>query len=246
MNHKIILFLVIVLLLLLILCNRNENFIATPTSQTTTSKSKSSSCTDCTEQIANISSIFNDDKMIVTNLDIMGDMTTKGSITSTGNISTSGNIIGNLSITDVKSGVDGKPIVITSPITYSDNLKPSILALSVGDYKGPVYDASGNTFPIDKYTIKQIQGNNLLGIRNNKWWICPYPVWNQWQYSILEITPIPLNNYYSSYSTHGAITNDVSFAGSDTWNHPAFNHGYVAYDISGNAIPINIYVTPSS
>lgn len=238
MNIKYIVILILLLVILTIFINKQEN--ADSISNTSTKMSN--------EALQNISSVFNNQHLTVSNLTTTGTLTASD-ITTSGNINTSGNIIGNLTVSNIKANPESESIVLNSPITYADKLKPFILTIGIGDYKGPIYDASGNTFPINKYTIKQIQGQNVIGIRNGKWWICPYPNWGAWYHSVLEITPLPLSNFYSSYTTHGSITNDGGFNGSTGWTTGpinASNNSYYAYDANGTAKQISIQPSASS
>ena len=224
------------------------------------------------EAIQNVASVFNKNNMIVSNVKVTGDMNTSGNINTTGNINTSGQIVGNLSIKHV-AGISGEPItlnspvILNSPITYANNLKPFTLVVAIGDYKGPIYDPSGNTFPTSQYTIKIIQnGNNnatnainntinnvVIGVRNNKWWITQFPSWGVWTYVTLEIIPISLNDYYSSYSTHPAITQDNGWGTQNqpdlSWNTGLINssnNSYYSFDSNGTPYAMTNTITGTS
>ena len=236
-NIKYIIYIILLLIILYILINNQEN-----------ADSVSGATSMSNEALQNIASVFNNQRLTVSNLTTTGTLTASD-ITTNGNIRTTGNIIGNLSVSNINANPESESIVLNSPITYAEKLKPFILTIGIGNYKGPIYDASGNTFPINKYTIKQIQGQNIIGIRNGKWWICPYPNWDTWYHSVLEITPLPLSNFYSSYTTHGSITNDGGFNGSTGWAMSPINssnNSYYVYDVSGTAKQISIQPSPSS
>jgi hypothetical protein len=197
------------------------------------------------EAVQNIASVYNTQNMTVTNLTttnqanikdakISNNLNVSGSIT--GNVT--GNVTGNANINTLSSDVSGNSINVKSQLLYDQSIRPSTLTVSVGNYKGPIYDVNGKTFPIDKYTIKQISGSSTIGVRNNKWWICPYPHWNIWTQSVFEIIPIPLNQYYNNYSNSSVIVVDGNYVSSNYpngtgWATVPLNHlnnSYYSFD----------------
>ena len=137
---------------------------------------------------------------------------------------------------------------VNAPLVYNSALQPQILTITIGSYKGPIFDISGNTFPTSKYTIKQISGSNTIGVRNNKWWICTFPNWGEWQMSTLEIIPIPLNSYYSSFVSHPCILTDSGMRKENTklgCQGPvnSDNESYIVYNSAGIETTINTPAT---
>ena len=158
----------------------------------------------------------------------------------------------NLNNLDISGTTNLSNMNINGTISYN-NSQPYTLTISIGNYKGPIYDASNNTFSINSYTIKQISGANVaIGVRNNKWWITQYPTWSTWTQAVVEIIPIPLNKYYSSYTNSGAIivdapdTNKFQYSG---WATGPVNTGlsnYIVYDVKGTPHTIATNVTTES
>jgi len=254
MKNKTIIFLVLVILALLFLYNTQENFTMTEQSN---------------EAVQNIASVYANTSGTITvnnlnatgatnlnNLDVSGTVNVSGTMNvnstiTTNNLNASG--LTNLNNLDISGTTNLSNININGSISYN-NSKPFTLTISIGVYKGPIYDTSGNTFPIDKYTIKQISGANVaIGVRNNKWWITQFPTWNAWTQAVVEIISIPLNQYYSSYSNSGAITvdarDDDKFQNGGEWGIGPINSGlsnYVVYDGNGNKYVLQNNVTVNS
>ena len=232
MNRKIIIISSIIILLILVMYYKKQENLSSETLNNLSN-----------EAVQNIASVYSEQTKTITmnNLNVTGNI--NGNVTGnvTGNLvgnvngDVSGNLFGNASLNNLSSNVSGSPIIVNSSLVYNSSLKPRTLALSLANYKGPIYDASGNTFPTNAYTIKQINGSCITGVRNDKWWICPYPAWNEWTGCTLEIIPIPLNQYYSYYETHPSITTDVAF-NAGRWAAGPYNAGgdnYVVYDQNG-------------
>ena len=89
----------------------------------------------------------------------------------------------------------------------------------------------------------------IICVRNNKWWICPFPNWGEWQMSTLEIIPIPLNTYYPSFVSHPSILKDDGSFASTAWSYGpsnVTNDSYAVYDSSGKQTVIPTIPTASS
>ena len=242
MDKQFIILILIIILFLIILTYKKQENITSDSGKTLSD-----------EALQSIASVYNTQNMIVTNLNatnqaifkdtkISGNLNVSGTIT--GNVT--GNVTGNANINTLSSNISGSPINVNSYFLYNQSIRPYTLTVAIGLYKGPIYDASQNTFSTDKYTVKQISGNNTIGVRNNKWWICPYPNWHGWQQSVLEIIPIPLNQYYSNYSNAPPITVDTDILGWATPPINSSNNSYYVYDSSANAVPYTQPVTTSS
>ena len=238
---------VLVILALLFLYNNQENFTMTEQSN---------------EAVQNIASVYANTSGTITvnnlnatgttnlnNLDVSGTTNATGTIT-VNNLNATGTT--NLNNLDISGTTNLSNMNINGTISYN-NSQPYTLTISIGNYKGPIYDASNNTFSINSYTIKQISGANVaIGVRNNKWWITQYPTWSTWTQAVVEIIPIPLNKYYSSYTNSGAIivdapdTNKFQYSG---WATGPVNTGlsnYIVYDVKGTPHTIATNVTTES
>lgn len=94
---------------------------------------------------------------------------------------------------------------------YPADKTPFVLGYAVGSYKGPIYGIDGQTtYSPDEWTLKVNNGSNIaIGVRSNMWWITRFPGWDDWTYGMIEFIPVPLSQYYSSYTSHPAITQDT-------------------------------------
>ena len=182
MNREIIIITLIIILLIFVIYYKKQENLSSETSNNLSN-----------EAVQNIASVYGEQTktLNINNLNVTGNLT--GTLNGNVNGDVSGNFGGNAYLNNLSSNVSGSPIIVNSSLVYNSSLKPRTLALSLANYKGPIYDPSGNTFPTNAYTIKQINGSCITGVRNDKWWICPYPAWNEWTGCTLEIIRILLN-----------------------------------------------------
>jgi hypothetical protein len=132
---------------------------------------------------------------------------------------------------------------INGKLTLSTQNKPIILAIMVGNYRGPIIDLSGRPFSGSIYMCKIVRnGKNLpqIGVRKGNWWI-QSGIWDTWASCTLEFTPLINYTIMSNPSIDQIINNTLVPNTRNTieWLNDVYVNvsdvSYIVFDRNGNA-----------